>query len=173
MKKSLSFLLVFLSFFVFPKSILAVCPVCTVAVGAGLGISRALGIDDTVTSVWIGGLIISISLWSVDWLKKKNFKILKDLKESTMIFLSIFFWTIITILPLYSWKYIGRLNNTLWGIDKILLGTFLGYVVFLLAVYLDKKVRKVKGKQLFNYQKVIFPVTLLLITSFVMYLLTK
>src|SRR3990172_4136169 len=53
-------------------SALAVCPVCTVAVGAGLGISRALGIDDTVTSVWIGGLILSMSFWLIDWLKKKK-----------------------------------------------------------------------------------------------------
>ena len=32
----------------------AVCPVCIVAVGAGLGLSEYLGIDDTIAGVWIG-----------------------------------------------------------------------------------------------------------------------
>jgi len=173
MKKLLGLLLGFLGFLSFPKQILAVCPVCTVAVGAGLGVSRALGIDDAVTSVWIGGLILSISFWTVDWIQKRKFNFFKDLKEITLIFISTSLWTLLTILPLYSWKYIGRANNTLWGIDKILLGTAFGYIVFLLAVYLDRKVRSVHGKQLFIYQKVVFPVVFLLITSAIMYLVTK
>src|SRR3989304_8183686 len=58
----------------FPPAAEAVCPVCTIAVGAGLGISRALGIDDAVTSVWIGGLILSMSFWFIDWIGKKRKK---------------------------------------------------------------------------------------------------
>ncbi len=178
MKKILAFFFVLFSLFAINYSLLvqevrAVCPVCTVAVGAGLGVSRALGIDDAVTSVWIGGLILSISFWTVDWIQKRKFKLFKDLKEITLAFISTFLWTLLTILPLYSWKYIGRLNNTLWGIDKIILGTFLGYIVFLFAVYLDRKVRSIRGRQLFNYQKVVFPVVFLLIISAIMYLVTK
>jgi len=50
----------------------AVCPVCTVAVGAGLGFSRYLGIDDTISGIWIGGLMVSISFWTIDWMKTKK-----------------------------------------------------------------------------------------------------
>lgn len=32
----------------------AVCPVCTVAVGTGVGLSRWLGVDDTITGLWLG-----------------------------------------------------------------------------------------------------------------------
>ncbi|KKU63742.1 MAG: hypothetical protein UX88_C0023G0019 [Candidatus Woesebacteria bacterium GW2011_GWC2_47_16] len=73
-------LLVFLSPIIFllsPKTALAVCPVCTVAVGAGLGVSRWLGIDDSVSGIWVGGLVVSLSFWFADWLTKKNLKILK------------------------------------------------------------------------------------------------
>ncbi|MBU2577676.1 hypothetical protein KKA69_02480 [Patescibacteria group bacterium] len=41
----------------------AVYPVCTITVGAGLGISRWLGIDDSIPGLWIGGLILSSGLW--------------------------------------------------------------------------------------------------------------
>ena len=47
------------------------CPVCTVTVIAGLGISRFLGIDDAVTSLWIGGFILSFSFITINWIDKK------------------------------------------------------------------------------------------------------
>jgi len=73
--KKLLLLLGLLALFAFPTPARAVCPICTVAVGAGLGISRWIGIDDSVTGVWVGGLILSSGLWMADWVKKKGWKI--------------------------------------------------------------------------------------------------
>jgi hypothetical protein len=42
-------------------------------------------------------------------------------------------------------------------------------VVFLLAVSMDKMVRKINGKQFFIYQKVVFPVVSLIIISVILY----
>ena len=55
---------------------LAVCPICTVTVGAGLALAERMGVDNLVVSVWIGGLLASLSLWTIDLLKsrQKNFK---------------------------------------------------------------------------------------------------
>ena len=64
-------------YLLFVNEVDAVCPVCTVAVIGGLGLSRWLGIDDAITGIWIGGLIISLSLWFTDWLYKKYKKIEK------------------------------------------------------------------------------------------------
>ena len=44
----------------FAKKALAVCPICTVAAATGIGFSRWLGIDDTITGLWIGGLTVSL-----------------------------------------------------------------------------------------------------------------
>ncbi|HOM68532.1 MAG TPA: hypothetical protein PLA57_01965, partial [Candidatus Paceibacterota bacterium] len=71
-----SFLL-FLSLFIILSLILidnaiAVCPVCTLAVGAGLGLSRWLKIDDLVSGLWVGALIVSLTFWTDDFLKKKK-----------------------------------------------------------------------------------------------------
>ena len=151
----------------FTGEVLAVCPVCTIAVGAGLGISRALGIDDAVTSVWIGGLILSMSFWMIDWLEKRFQSKYKSKKKlfSTILFLSIF---ILTLVPLWYGKFIGRANNSLWGIDKIIFGTFCGSLAFIIGKWADAKVREVKGKQLFIYQKVVFPVASLLLLSIIL-----
>ena len=50
----------------------AVCPICVVAIGAGLGLSRWLGVDDLVSSVWIGAFLLTLVIWTIHWLKKKN-----------------------------------------------------------------------------------------------------
>lgn len=155
-----------LSNFLLPGVVYAICPVCTVAVGAGLGISRALGIDDAVTSVWIGGLILSMSFWLVDWLRKKKKLADGNRKMEVIIIVAMY---LLTLLPLYFSKYIGRLYNDIFGIDKILFGTFWGSAAFMFGKWADGKVRQIKGKQLFIYQKVVFPVISLLLTSLIIH----
>ena len=165
MKKIITFLAGILLFLFVPVSpTYAMCPVCTLAVGAGVGLSRYLGIDDTVSGIWAGALVISISFWFVDWLRKKNYKF--------PIYLSVIFWTAFTYIPLWKAGIIGHPFNVIWGIDKLIFGSIIGAVTFLLAVYADKKVRKIKGKHLFNFQKVVLPIALLLISSLILRLIT-
>lgn len=154
-----------------PTSIYAVCPVCTIAVGAGLGISKALGIDDAVTSIWIGGLILSISFWTVDWLNKKGY--FKKIKNTHLNYCVIATWYALTLGPLYFSKLIGIPYNSIWGIDKIIFGTILGSIAFLFGKWLDKKQREKYGKQFFQYQKVVFPVSILLLTSLITHFALK
>src|SRR4030042_718567 len=94
---------------VFPLKVLAVCPVCTVAVVAGLGLSRWLGVDDTVPGIWIGGIILSASFWFASWLKKKNI----TFPYLTVISAAIMYAFV--LLPLKFAKIIGHPFNTLWG----------------------------------------------------------
>jgi len=116
----------------FIKPVQAVCPVCTVAVGAGVGISRLIGIDDSITGVWIGGLIISSGLWMADFIRKKQWKI--PIPEILSILLMLLF----VIPPLYWSNMIGVTNNTLLGIDKIIFGSAIGSLIFFLGVGIDK-----------------------------------
>jgi len=166
--KKIFSLLSFLVIFSFPIQAHAVCPLCTVVVGVGLGISRWIGIDDSVTGVWVGGLIVSSGLWLADWIKKKGWKI------SYPGFLSVLLMTFFVILPLYWVKMIGLNGNTLWGIDKVTLGTVIGALVFLLGVGTDKWLRTTNnGRVYVYYQKVIIPVLFLSFISFIFYLITK
>ena len=80
---------------------------------------------------------------------------------------------ILVFLPLGMTGIIGHPFNTILGIDKLIFGTIIGSLVFLFSVWLDKKVRKVRGHQFFNYQKIIFPLIGLALISLVLYLLIK
>ena len=156
-----------LSRFFFPSVIQAVCPLCTIAVGAGLGFSRWLGIDDMVTGLRIGALIISSSLWTVSFAQKRNWKMLSKTP------LVIFLFYLLVIPPLFWSKIIGHPANTLWGIDKVLLGTTFGSLAFSLAVYFEQWLRRQHdGKIFFYYQKVLVPVTALTLLSLLFYLIT-
>ncbi len=146
----------------------AVCPVCTVAVGAGLGIFRALGIDDMISGLWVGGLIMSMSFWMSDWLAKKFPKFKYGLLTS---YISMF---VLTIVPLNIAKIIGHPDNKIWGIDKIMFGTIFGMIAFITGYVIDQRIRqKNNGKVLMYYQKVILPVSALLISSGIMYAVVK
>ncbi|MCX6704477.1 MAG: hypothetical protein NTZ07_03490 [Candidatus Woesebacteria bacterium] len=174
MKKLFAVFVLVLSLLILNSSLLintalAVCPVCTVAVIAGLGVSRALGIDDIVTSIWIGGLILSASFWLIDWMQKKWPK-LKIVNYKLLIVASMY---LLVLIPLKLDQAIGIVLNRLWGIDKIILGVAIGSVTFLTGMWADRKVRKIKGKQLFIYQKVIFPILALIVTSLIFYFITR
>jgi len=161
------FYLLFL-FVLIPNTSFAICPVCTIAVGAGLGLSRWLGIDDTISSLWIGGLIVSLIMWTNFWLDKKNinFKYRNYLT-------SILYYALI-ILPLYFTRVIGHFLNTLWGIDKIVLGTAFGSIAFFAGSYFHFYLKKKNNHQVhFPFQKIVFAISPLIILSLVFYFITK
>jgi hypothetical protein len=165
-KKSLIYLILLISFSLsFAAKIQAVCPICTIAVGAGVGLCRYLGINDAISGTWIGGLIISLIAWTIDWLNKKNIRFL-----FRKILVAIFYYAII-IIPLYSWNIMGHPQNKLFGIDKLLVGIIAGSIVFILSIlFNDFLKRKNQGKAYFPFQKVVIPFLFLFITSLIFWL---
>lgn len=146
----------------------AVCPVCAVAVGVGVGFSRYLGIDDTVTGIWIGGLVLSISIWTIDWFERKKIQFAARAFITTLVYYAL------SVLPLYWMGIMGNSENTMLGIDKILLGVLVGSAAFLASVswYEDMK-KKNGGHAYFPFQKVAMPVGALVLFSILFYILTS
>jgi len=146
----------------------AICPVCTVAVGAGLGLTKWLGIDDTISGLWIGGLTVSLILWTIDWLAGKNIKFKGD---ETLIWLGYY---LIIVAPLWWSEIIGHPLNTLWGIDKLILGIAIGSLFFYAGkITYDWLKKNNNNHAYFPYQKVVMPIAPLIIFSFIFYFLTK
>ena len=148
----------------------AVCPVCTIAVGAGVGFSRYLGIDDTISGIWVGGLTMSMSFWTVDWLRKRKKKI--NFKGITLVTVAAYY--LLVVLPLQFTGIIGHPFNKIWGADKLLLGIIIGSIIFTIAVRWYEQLKKNNnGHAYFPFQKVAMPVGALLALSFVFYFLTR
>jgi len=149
----------------------AICPLCVVAVGAGLGLSEYLGIDDTIAGTWIGGLLVALSAWTIVWFNKKGWSLGNKTLRNILIII-IYYAAIIC--PLFLQGFIGNLTNQLWGMDKLMLGIIIGSLIFWLADnwYLQLKAKN-NGRAYFPFQKVVMPLGALLIISFIFYFLTK
>jgi hypothetical protein len=109
--------------------------------------------------------LISMTVWLKEsYLQKKN----KDFKFS--------FWTIlislflITFIPLKFTNILGHSMNKIFGIDRLLFSSVVGTILVYSSVLINNWLKKGnKGKVYIPYQKVIIPIVLLLIFSFVFY----
>ena len=154
----ITYILVFILIFLFSATpALAQCPVCIITVGGGMILAQKLGVDDLLASVWIAGLNTVIAFYLAGKIKLrllKNPYLLAALTNSLTI---IYFFATNQIIP-------GL--NQIFGVDKILLGQFLGFFLVSLSYLTDRFIRsKNNGKVIIYYQRVILPVSYLIITS--------
>jgi hypothetical protein len=139
-----------------------ICPVCTIVVTGGVGLSKYLGVDDLISGVWIGALLFSLVLWTIEWLNKKK---IKFFFRKPLVFI---FWYGFTIFPLMKVGIIGHSQNKFLGIDKLVFGIFSGTIVFLISILFENYLRKKnQGKTYFKFQKVLIPVLFLFILSLI------
>ena len=154
--------------FILVKTAYAFCPVCTIAVAGGIGLSRWLGVDDTITGLWVGGFTVSLIAWTILWFQKKNIKFYGEKS------ITILGYYAIIVLPLYWKGIIGHPLNKLWGVDKLLLGIILGSVFFFLGGSVHFALKKRNGEKVyFPFQKIAFSVFPLVVLSFVFYFITR
>lgn len=146
------------------------CPICSVGVVVSLGLSRWLKVDDSITGLWTGALLLVLTYWTVVWIYKKREK-----KPIIAYPITLIAYWLLTFLPLYATGVISNTNCLkFFGINRLVFGSILGIVLTLLALWLENTIRKPQGgKALFHYQKIIIPLGILLITSFVLNILCK
>jgi hypothetical protein len=153
------------------KPVLAVCPVCAVAVGAGIGFTQWLGIDDVITGLWVGALTVSLIMWTISWLKKKNI----NFKGRDIITVLLYYSLI--VVPLYFLDFIGNPLNVLCGcpvFDKLIVGIIVGSFAFWFSANWYEDLKKNNNNHAhFPFQRVVMPIVLLLILSIFFYFLIK
>lgn len=146
----------------------AVCPLCTFAVGAGIGLTQWLGIDDVITGLWLGGLTVSLIVWTVNWLNKRKITFFgKNILVTGGYYIAV-------IAPLYYSHTIGNLLNTLWGYDKLLLGITVGSSAFIVTTWCYEYLKKRNVNHAhFPFQKVVMPVGVLILLSLLFYCIVR
>ncbi|MDR0741576.1 MAG: hypothetical protein LBF28_02275 [Rickettsiales bacterium] len=138
----------------------AVCPVCTVAVGVGLEGARLLGVDDVITGVWAGGLTLSVFFWTAGWLKNKG---VKNIWLQIIVPFVLYYGLLGCVYFLPGVQF-GA--NALWGADKFLIGIITGTLAFYLGARWYAKIKRDNGGHAkFAFQKVVVPVSFLLIAT--------
>ena len=142
----------------------AVCPVCTIAIGAGLEGMRVLGVKDVLTGIWAGGLTVSLIGWTANYMRKHNVKNPIWYLLNAIIYISLLAGVYFVPVgnPIVKWW-----DNCMWGMDQFLLGLLVGAVTFVLMELWYVHIKKKNGGHaLFPFQKVVMPfVGLLLMTG--------
>lgn len=171
MKKLLSGLFGFVAATLVVGMANAFCPVCTVAVGAGLEGLRILGVSDVITGLWAGGLMLSLAAWTATYLHDHGVRG--------------WFWYVlnyVTYFGLLALIYVLPAGNptlrfnatTIWGIDQFLLGIIIGAATFWLAGKWYENIKaKNGGHAWFPFQKVVWPVGALAIVTLVFWFIVK
>jgi hypothetical protein len=141
------------------RSAHAVCPVCTVAIGAGLEGARLLGVDDVITGIWAGAFTMVMVFWTAKYMAKKG------VRNALWYLLDLVVWyafiAALYLTPGMEWR-----AKTLWGADKFALGVAVGSVVFYAAERWNRYLlKKNGGKSRFKFQKVVIPFGSLLAVS--------
>ena len=149
----------------------AVCPVCTIAIGAGLEGMRMLGVKDVITGIWAGGLTVSLIGWTANYMRRRNvrgwFWYLLNVVVYVALLAGVYF--VPRGNPIVKWW-----ENCMWGIDQFLLGVLVGAVVFILMEVWYMHIKKNNGGHAqFPFQKVVMPFGGLLLATLVFWLIIK
>ena len=142
------------------------CPVCTIAIGAGLGIARRLGVPDAVVGLWAGAILALLGYWTLKFMDKKNWH----------------FWgrdtiVIVASVAMVGFIYLGEVTynpTELCGglvMDPVLFGTVCGALIFIVTGKLYQWMKaKNGGHAHFPFEKVVLPLVALALASWAMML---
>ena len=157
------------NFIVAPASVSAHCPLCVAGAAAGVTLTRWVGIDDSITGVWIATLLGSSSFWLYSWLISKKIKQVEKYKKilKPAIYILVF---ASTIWSFYKFQLVIRMTQ-IFGLDKLTFGMLAGAILFYLVDIGDNFLIKRAGKVYFPYQRVVFSLGSMVVLSLVIYIL--
>lgn len=168
-KKKISlFLLSFIALFLihntlFIRPAYAHCPLCVAGAGVGLSLSRYLGIDDSITGIWMAAFLGAMSLWLTNSLKKKYVPL-----QSTVIYVATF---VLTIISFYRFGLVNEHNGLLLNLPKLIFGMLVGGIIFYLVDIISGFIKRKRGSVLFPYQGVVFSLGSMILTSAAIFIL--
>lgn len=171
MRKARAFVLVLSSLFVisysvFTPSVSAHCPLCVAGAGVGLTLSRWVGLDDSITGLWMGAFLGAMSFWLYSSLIKK-------IKKPNLIWLKPVIYILIfasSIWSFYKFNLVLKMGR-MFGLDKLTFGIIAGGIGFYLVDEVNNLLIRIKGKTLFPYQRIVTGLGSILLLSLLDYYL--
>jgi len=142
------------------------CPICTIAIGAGVGVAESLGVPVAIVGLWAGALLTVLGYWMAKFCDARGWKFWG--RNALLIGLSV---------AMIGFAYLGDINYTpewILGfiyLDPILFGAIVGMIVFILTEKLYEWMkRKNGGHAHFPFERVVLPVVALALFSLLFWL---
>jgi hypothetical protein len=152
--------------FIFASAASAHCPLCVAGAGVGLTLSRFVGVDDSITGIWMAAFLGATSFYFTSFtLRKIRFPFKKFL-----VYLAIF---VSTIWSFYQFNLVNAHNGYLFGLPKLTFGLILGGIIFYLVDIVDAIVIKRHQGVYFPYQRVIVTLGSVWILSLITYIMVN
>lgn len=140
------------------------CPLCVAGAGIGLSLARIIGMDDSITGVWLATLLGASSFYfSTFTLRKIKFPF-KKMITYLLIFGS-------TLWSFYQFKLIDLHAGEVFGLHKLTYGIISGAVIFYLVDIVDAFLIKKHGRVYFPYQRMVVSLGSMLYLSMFNYIL--
>lgn len=138
------------------------CPLCVAGAAVGITLTRWIGVDDSITGVWIAALLGASSFWFYSWLLTKKLKFVEKYKVvlKPAIYILVF---VSTLWSFYKFQLIIRMSQ-LFGLDKLTFGMVAGGILFYL-------IDIIRIKHYFPYQKIVISLGTMTILSLSIYIL--
>ena len=137
------------------------CAICTIAIGAGVGVAESLGVPTSVVGLWAGALLTLLGYWAIKFFDKRGWNF--PGRNALLIGLSV---------AMIGFAYVGDIDYTpVWicdvlYIDPILFGAITGMILFILVEKLYEWMkRKNGGHAHFPFERVVLPVVVLALAS--------
>ncbi|MCM1294472.1 MAG: hypothetical protein NC311_02840 [Muribaculaceae bacterium] len=139
------------------------CPVCTIAIGAALPLTRRMGVPDIVAGIWSGAFLAILGYWIIKFFENRNWNF--PGRNAIILALSVasigFIYMGIT--PYNPCTYFGILK-----IDPVLFGAIIGATLFIVTEKLyDFMKAKNNGHAHFPFEKVVLPIVVLAMASLI------
>lgn len=142
-------------------------PLCPIGLIGGMALARFLGVSDLVLGLWIGALIVSVSVVTVKWLKKYG----KDFPGS---FWTVFILTVVITAVSVRKELVWTGPALVLGLPPVVAGILAGAVLILLIDAANKKLIAKNGdKVYFPYQKLAVPILGVLVVSLIVHFFLK
>lgn len=154
------------------------CPLCTAAAGAGVGVARFYGVDDSIVGLLLGGFVASSGLWIHNWLKRRTRFVKREINIPYQAVILVVLSFILLTVPLYTSGIITDVAMVksmpqhhaifglgIYGIDKLLFGLIFGTLLISGVFSLSDYVKEKRGRRLFPFQGMILMILSLAIFS--------
>ncbi len=133
------------------------CAVCTIAIGASLGIARRMGVQDCIVGLYAGAMLAVLGYWTIKFFDSKNWRFYGYRPILMLVNLSFIGFTYLTDL-----KYTPCILLHVFYTDAFLLMSVVGFLIIVATTKLYAFMKQKNGGHAhFPFEKVVLPVAAL------------